>query len=55
MIIFLASLEVPSHINISVSGSKHSAGHKKPHDVLCSLRGGISLPLLSVGVEILRA
>ena len=52
--IFFALLEVPSHIKISVSGSKHSAGHKKPQDVLCNLRGGTNLPLLSVGVDILR-
>ena len=31
-----------------------SAGHKKPQDVLCNLRGGTNLPLLSVGVDILR-
>lgn len=27
-----------------------SAGHKSPHDVLFNLRGGISFPLLSIGV-----
>ena len=32
-----------------------SAGHKNPQQVLCNLRGGISLPLLSVGVDILLA
>jgi len=45
---------LPSHIKISVSGSKHSAGQQNPHDVLCNLRGGTNLPLLSIGVEILR-
>ena len=52
--IFLASLICPSHNKISVSGSKHSAGHKNPQDVLCNLRGGTNLPLLSVGVDTLR-
>ena len=31
-----------------------SAGHKNPHVVLCSLRGGMSLPLLSMGVLMRR-
>ncbi len=50
----LANLMLPSHIKISVSGSKHSAGHINPHEVLCNLRGGTNLPLLSVGVDTLR-
>ena len=31
-----------------------SAGHRNPHVVLCSLRGGMSLPLLSIGVLMRR-